>query len=460
MSNSVSLHVTAGPMKGKAFEFSEHDTFLFGRLEECHCCLPDDGQVSRRHFIVEVNPPDVRIKDFGSLNGTHVNGKKIGSREKGETPEQGQRRKHDEVDLKDGDILKVGQTQLSVKIVTPVGNGPLLCSRCGKDVGAEAGARRAGAYICLVCRQSIQIDPAAALLEMLAKDDAKKAGGTPKRKGDEPLVNGYKVGRRLGIGGFGAVYLAERESDGYPVAIKVMLSRVAVDESSRLKFAQEVKLLESLRHANIVSLIASGSAGGAFYFVMEYCPGGSLADYMVAKGGKLSAKTALPIFLQALEGLAYAHAQGVVHRDLKPANILLTGTPENPVAKMSDLGLAKNFDKAGFSGMTVTGAYAGTPVFMPKEQITNFKYVKPVTDVWSFGATAYNALTGLLPRDFPRGADPMEVILRGEIIPIRKRNPQIPVQLAEVIDRAIQANPKDRYQNAQEMLDALGKVSL
>ncbi len=458
MGNTVSFSVTAGPMKGKAFEFTEHDTFLFGRAEECHCRLPDDGQVSRRHFIVEVNPPDARIKDFGSLNGTHVNGKKIGSREKGETPEQGQQRKYPEVDLKDGDVLEAGQTKLAVKIVAAEANGPLLCSRCGKDVGNEAGGRREGAYICLACRQSIQIDPAAALLEVLAKDEAKKGGGTPKAKGDSPSVGGYRIGKRLGIGGFGAVYLAERESDGHPVAIKVMLARVAVDESSRLKFAQEVKLLEALRHGNIVSMISSGSAGGAFYFVMEYCPGGSLADYMTANGGRLTAKTALPILRQALEGLAYAHSQGVVHRDLKPANILLTGKPEGPVAKISDLGLAKNFDKAGFSGMTVTGAYAGTPVFMPKEQITNFKYVKPVTDVWSFGATAYNLLTGLTPRDFPRGADPMEVILRGEIIPVRKRDPQIPTALAEVIDKAIQASPKDRYQDAQEMLSALKKV--
>jgi hypothetical protein len=460
MSNTVSFNITAGPMKGKAFEFTEHDTFIFGRGEECHCRLPDDGQVSRRHFIVEVNPPDARIKDFGSLNGTHVNGKKIGSREKGESPEQGQQRKYSEVDLKDGDVLEVGQTKLLVKIITAVAKGPLLCTRCGKDVGDEMGGRKQGAYICLACRQSVQIDPAGVLLEMLAKDDANKPGGTPKGKGDTPSVGGYKIMKRLGIGGFGAVYLAEREADGHPVAIKVMLSRVAVDESSRLKFAQEVKLLEALRHGNIVSLISSGSAGGAFYFVMEYCPGGSLADFMASQGGTLSPKVALPILCQALEGLAFAHGQGVVHRDLKPANILLTGKPVSPVAKISDLGLAKNFDKAGFSGMTVTGAYAGTPIFMPKEQITNFKYVKPVTDVWSFGATAYNVLTGLTPRDFPRGADPMEVILRGEIIPIRKRDPKIPPALAAVIDRAIQGNPKDRYQDAREMVQELKKVTL
>ncbi len=460
MGSTVIFSVTAGPMKGKAFEFTEHDTFLFGRAEECHCRLPDDGQVSRRHFIVEVNPPDARVRDFGSLNGTHVNGKKIGSREKGETPEQGQRRKTPEVDLKDGDTLKAGQTEFAVKIVGAAADGPLLCSRCGKDVRSEAGNRRVGAYICSACRQSLQIDPGAALLEMLAKEAEGKPGAGLKGKEGGPAVSGFRIGKRLGIGGFGAVYLAEREADGQPVAIKVMLSRVAVDEKARLQFEQEVKLLEKLRHGNIVSLITSGSAGGAFYFVMEYCPGGNLTDYMAARGGKLSVKAALPILRQALEGLACAHAQGVVHRDLKPSNVLLAGTPERIVAKISDLGLAKNFDKAGFSGMTVTGAYAGTPVFMPKEQITNFKYVKPVTDVWSFGATAYAVLTGQTPRDFPRGCDPMEVILRGEIVPLRKRDPQIPAQLAEVIDRAIQANPKERYQDAKEVLAALAKVSV
>ena len=167
---------------------------------------------------------------------------------------------------------------------------------------------------------------------------------------------------------------------------------------------------------------------------------------------------AMPIMLKALEGLAYAHGKGVVHRDLKPSNILLSGTPACPVAKIADLGLAKNFEKAGFSGNTVTGAYAGTPIYMPKEQLTNFKYVKPVSDVWSLGATFYDMLTGQTPRDFPKGCDPMEIILRGEIIPISRRDLGVPSGLAAVIDKAIQASPKDRYADASEMLADLQKV--
>jgi len=455
MSNKVHITVTAGPMKGKAFVFDEHDTFLFGRMEECHACLPNDPLVSRRHFIVEVNPPDARVRDFGSLNGTYVNERKIGSREKGETPEQGQKRKYQEVDLKDGDVIKVGQTVLAVKIEAGKATGPVLCGRCGKDVAEEMGGRRQGSYICLACRQSIEMDPAQILMEMLAKVDGK---GKPKE--GLPVIAGYRIKRRIGVGGFGAVYLAERETDKHPVAIKVMLARVAVDEDARRKFTQEIELLKNLRHPHIVTVLDSGSAGSAFYFVMEYCQGGSVADYMEANGGRLAPSVAMPIMLQALEGLAFAHSKGVVHRDLKPQNILLSGTFAQPTTKLADMGLAKNFDKAGFSGMTVTGAFAGTPVFMPKEQLTNFKYVKPVTDVWSMGATFYNMLSGDTPRDFPRGCDPMEVILRGEIVPLSKRAPGISKGISAVLDKAIQASPKERFVDAREMLAALRKAAV
>jgi serine/threonine protein kinase len=168
-------------------------------------------------------------------------------------------------------------------------------------------------------------------------------------------------------------------------------------------------------------------------------------------------KEAAPIMLQALEGLAYAHQKGFVHRDLKPQNILLTAR-ERGVAKVSDFGLAKNFQKAGFSGMTATGSVAGTYPFMAREQVTNFKYVKPVSDVWSMGATLYFMLTGEFPRDFRRGQDPMEVILRGNIVSIRKRDSSIPRNVAEVIDRAVADKDRERYQTAAEFGRELAKV--
>jgi len=110
------------------------------------------------------------------------------------------------------------------------------------------------------------------------------------------------------------------------------------------------------------------------------------------------------------------------------------------------------------SGMTKTGTAAGTFPFMPREQLVNFKYVKPVSDVWSMGATLYFALTAQFPRDYRRGQDPVEAALRQTVVPIRKRDSRIPKNVAKVIDRSLQDNHQDRYQTAKEFKHALEKA--
>ncbi len=120
--------------------------------------------------------------------------------------------------------------------------------------------------------------------------------------------------------------------------------------------------------------------------------------------------------------------------------------------------MSKNFQKAGLSGMSMTGSTAGTPVFMPPEQIINFKYVKPVSDVFSMGATMYYLLTGAFPFDFPAKRDPIDVILNETTVPIRSRRSAISKPIAAVIDHAVTKNHKDRYRDAGELLAALKKT--
>jgi serine/threonine protein kinase len=165
----------------------------------------------------------------------------------------------------------------------------------------------------------------------------------------------------------------------------------------------------------------------------------------------LTPEQVMPHALKALEGLAYAHKKGFVHRDLKPGNILI----HKGIARISDFGMSKSFQMAGLSGMSITGNTAGTPVFMPPEQITNFKYVKPVSDVFSMGATIYYLLTGAFPFDFPEKRDPMDVVLNDELVPIRKRTPSIPKPIADAIDHAVTKNHKNRFADAGELLRAL-----
>jgi hypothetical protein len=476
-------------MRGKSYVFDEHDTFLFGRMLDCHAWIRDDSKVSRHHFILEANPPDACVRDLGSMNGTFVNGTRHGGRAKGESPEEGARQRHPEVNLADGDEIRAGGTVFRVareipgvcsecggtipddeksartwvagaflcgdcearlKSVgkSPSAPGPVRCQKCDLDVSMEVPEGRSGDYVCEACRLEVRENPVEALPPK--EEHQYKPGG--------PKIEGYRLKKKLGLGSYGAVYLGERETDDAQVAVKVMLSRVAVDRKARDRFRQEIELMKGMRHENLVALLDHGSEGSIFYFIMEYCDGGSLRTLMDERYGKVPIDVAGPIMLQALAGLACAHENGVVHRDLKPSNILLTGREGSWTAKVSDMGLAKNFGQAGLSGMTITGSAGGTPLYMPREQLTNFKYVKPVSDIWSMGATFYHMVTGRGPRKFPKGRDPVDVVLNDDVIPVRSAEPEFPKKLAKVIDRSLAVHVKDRYQTANEMRDALAKA--
>jgi len=415
------LSATSGPDKGKTFTFTEHDTFLFGRMEDCHARFPNDTQVSRHHFILEVCPPKASLRDLGSLNGTHVNGKKWGGRNKDETPEQGAKHQYPIVELNDGDKISVGQTELSVSIV--------------KDE----------------LKPKVQAGIQPGELSALSPDQLFDLVFGGEKNMALLKIPGFEIQKELGRGGFGAVYLARREKDGVRVAIKVMLSQVEATKEDVGKFKREMEVNRQLEHPKIVRFVESGSHKGAFYFVMEYCDGGSLMDLYRKNGRPLGWDQLKPLALNALEGLAYAHSKGFVHRDLKPANILI----HQGIACISDFGMSKSFQLAGLSGMSMTGRTAGTPVFMPPEQIINFKYVKPVSDVYSMGATLYHLLTGEFPFDFSSKRDPMDVILNDEVIPIQKRISTLPKGVAAAIDRAVTKKHKERFQDAGELLGAI-----
>jgi eukaryotic-like serine/threonine-protein kinase len=440
MNAKVILTVIQGINLGQQYVCDSRDTYIMGRSPDCNLLLADDEQhnaISRYHCLLDVNPPDIRIRDLGSLNGTFVNGIKIGQRADGQTPEEGQTCQLPEHDLKDQDTIQLGETVFAISTVEAA-------------TVALAPAIRPG----LQLPEAVQ-----ELFDQAAHRDDLRA------------INNYKIVRILGEGGCGAVYLAEHITTGHQIALKIMLPQVATNEFAVQMFVREVANTQALRHPHVVEMLEYGEVNGIFFFTMEYCSDDCVAALMRQRGGKLPVTVAVPLILQVLDGLSYTHqvtvphiklqdgsigsGTGLVHRDLKPANIFIHNDNDKLVAKIGDYGLAKAFELAGLSGQTVTGHRAmGTGAFMCRQQLLSCKYAQPEVDIWATAACLYNMLTGTYPRD-TAGQDPFVAVLNNPVVPIRQRDAQIPDRLAAVIDLALQEQPQIYFQNAADFSVAL-----
>ena len=504
MPAQIILTVIESTLKGQKYIFNERTTTFVGRGEDCFPRLPDDKDhqyIGRRHCMLDINPPDIRIRDLGSLNGTYVNKKKIGQRARDQTDEEGAQLQFPEYDLKEGDEIKLGDTVFRVGISVDAscdgcgsyiaedqkpralkasgiylcpacsqsseslrptaapGGKAKVCANCGRDVSAEVDDYRKGDFVCGDCKANPMV--VIEQLLKLAEDNDKKL----------QAIQGYDVLKELGRGGMGAVYLARHIRTDKLVALKVMLPEVAAEEWSREYFLREVENTKALKHRNVVELLDHGFSNGTFFFTLEYCSDGCLESLMVGRGGRLPLDEAMNIILQALDGLDYAHkaeipyvkladgtigrGRGLVHRDIKPPNLFLSRSGGSLIAKIGDYGLAKAFDLAGLGGLTRTGTKAGSPWFMPRQQALNFKYVKPEVDVWAIAATLYYLLTSWVPRDFPMDWDPWRVVYKNDPVPIGRRGSPIPKRLAEVIDQALVEEPEIYFKTAAELKRAL-----
>jgi serine/threonine protein kinase len=312
-------------------------------------------------------------------------------------------------------------------------------------------------YVCRACREQESFNALDLFDQLLG------AATTEKSVSGAPSIEGYQILEKIAKGGMGLIYKAVSQKTGQPVAVKTMLPQVATHPENVQTFQREIDVTRQLKHPHIVRLIEHGKSQGIFYFILD----GPNLDRLIHPEGPLSLKEAAPIMLGTLDGLAYAHRatittgiaqksvrtyQGVVHRDLKPENILLTRKGERWFPKITDFGISKSFESAGFTNLTVAGDVLGTPMYWPREQITHYKYLNPATDVFSIAAVFYEMLTGRWVRDgfkellaeceqdrrFPTIPDYMRVITGNPAIPIRDINPAIPEPIAKLLDRALQ----------------------
>jgi tetratricopeptide (TPR) repeat protein len=271
----------------------------------------------------------------------------------------------------------------------------------------------------------------------------------PGQPGELGRLGPYRVQAELGRGGMGIVFRAYDESLRRPVAIKVL--RPELDEPrARERLLREARLAAQFRHDHVVTIHAVVSPPDRSpYLVMEYVPGPTLAALLEAEQ-RLEPRRAVELVVQVANGLAAAHAAGLVHRDVKPSNVLLD--PATGRAKLTDFGLARGGAPA--SGLTQEGVLAGTPAYMSPEQAKGQADLDGRTDVYSLGVTLYEALTGAVPF---RGTTAMvlQQIVQEEPRPPRQLNDAVPRDLETVCLKAMAKEPSRRYATAAELADDL-----
>src|SRR5678815_2624180 len=271
----------------------------------------------------------------------------------------------------------------------------------------------------------------------------------------------YKILEKLGVGGQGTVYKATDEKLGRTVVVKVLPPELTAREANLKRFEREARLASSLDHPNICTIFDLDEVEGLHFIAMQYVEGRNVRQ--LVNGHPLDLKSALKIAIQVTDALAAAHARGIIHRDIKSGNVMVT--PSGAV-KILDFGLAKLLDDSDDSSkstihrtdLTEVGVPYGTATYAAPEQARGDRVDKRA-DIFSTGVLLYEMLTGTWPFRGKTTIDVRHAVLHDPPRPIAElRSSAIPPRLQQIIDKALEKEPKDRFQNMEDFRNELRQV--
>ncbi len=279
-----------------------------------------------------------------------------------------------------------------------------------------------------------------------AKDASEHAGRVSLGK--------YRLLKKIGSGGMGAVFQAEDSERGRTVAIKILPKDKAKNPVLVKRFKSEAQAAANLSHENIVQVYGAGEAEGYLYISLEFVEGTDVQE-LVTKHGVLPVKRSLDIIRQMARALDHTGTMNLAHRDIKPSNLLIR--PDGLV-KLTDLGLARFIDEHTETGITRAGYTVGTVDYMAPEQARDSKSADVRSDVYSLGCTWYFMLTGQPP--YPEGSVTNKITAHalGPIPDPRAVNRDVPEAVVTVMHRMMAKHPEDRYQTGRELLTDLRAV--
>src|SRR6266571_916818 len=273
-------------------------------------------------------------------------------------------------------------------------------------------------------------------------------------------LGNYKILEKLGAGGQGTVYKAVDSKLGRTVVVKVLPAELTAREANLKRFEREARLASALDHPNICTIFDLNDINGVNFISMQYVEGRNVRQ--LVNGKPLKIESALSIAIQTADALAAAHAQGIIHRDVKAGNVMVTSKGQ---VKVLDFGLAKLLDDeaARTSGihhteLTEVGVPYGTATYAAPEQARGDR-VDSRADIFSTGVLLYEMLTGMWPFRGKTAVDVRHAVLHDEPAPLSEMRPgPTPPRLQQILDQALEKDPRARYQKVAELRDDLKSV--
>src|SRR6202163_338872 len=273
-------------------------------------------------------------------------------------------------------------------------------------------------------------------------------------------LGNYRILEKIGAGGQGTVYKATDTKLGRAVVVKVLPPELTVKEANLKRFEREARLASALDHPNICTIFDLNDIEGVHFIAMQYVEGKNVRE--LVNGRPLDLRSALSIAIQVADALDAAHARGIIHRDIKAGNVMVTPSGQ---AKILDFGLAKLMDSEGagpggihHTDLTEVGIPYGTATYAAPEQARGDK-VDARADIFSTGVLLYEMLTGTWPFRGKSTVDVRHAVIYDQPKPLVTARPgPTPARLQQILDKALQKDPRNRYQKIEELRDELRKV--
>lgn len=375
-----SIYVESGIEEGAAYGFPPGDVvFIVGRAPNSGIVITDP-LVSRQHCRIERIGGRYRVVDLGSHNGTCLNDQQMV--------------KNSTREISFGDVVRIGETEMTLREEAP------------DDEGELAGRR----------------------------------------------LGGYQLVKRIGSGGMGEVYRAVQVALGRQVAIKILSPELTEDRTFVDRFMTEARAAGKLNHPNVAQVHEVGESDGIYYYSMEYLAGGSVQERI--RGGRaLELAESIKVVLGCARALEYAEKHGVIHCDIKPDNLMLT---EDDEVRLTDLGIARTV-KSMAEKVKQEGGVLGSPHYMAPEQARG-EPIDHRVDIYALGATFYRVISGRTPFSGKNAREIMEKQVYEEPAGLRSINPEIPQAVCRVVTRMMKKKPEKRYQHARELIKELERL--